>query len=170
VIFGLTSICISLLFARSSSHSHLVAALQPMRPFLLVYFCMFVLLGGLIGRFLLRRTAWRWIVLFAGPAAGLAFAQHAGLSGVVANRVPQGGQSTTAGCARSCGFKDNTPQTLDLRSTPTTFMPLEKTARDSAPSPSATRSPIAPRMEVLQPSFVSWRIAGGSNNCHYRPE
>jgi hypothetical protein len=75
-LLGFISIAVALIFARSSSHSHLVAALQPLRPFLLVYFCMFVLLGGLIGRALLRRSAWRWIVLFAGAGAGLAFAQH----------------------------------------------------------------------------------------------
>lgn len=76
VVLGITAIAVSLLFARPSSHSHLVAALQTIRPFLIVYFCMFLLLGGLLGGFWLKRIVWRWVVLFAGLSAGLGMAQH----------------------------------------------------------------------------------------------
>ncbi len=76
VLVGAISIVASLVFARPSSHSHLIAALQPIRIFLLIYLCMFLLLGGLIGRHILGRVAWRWVLLFAGTGAGIAFVQH----------------------------------------------------------------------------------------------
>ena len=76
VVVGLTSIVIALAFAREQSHSHLVAALQPLRPFLLIYLCMFLILGGVFGRTILKRSAWRWILLFGGTGVGLAVVQH----------------------------------------------------------------------------------------------
>ena len=78
VIFGVASIAIALSFARESSHSHLVAALQPLRPFLLIYFCMFLIVGGIVGRTLLKRSAWRWVLFFAATVMGLAFTQKQG--------------------------------------------------------------------------------------------
>ena len=76
LFLGLTSIVIALVFAREHSHSHLVAALQPLRPFLLIYLCMFLILGGVVGGGILRQSAWRWVVLFGGIAIGLAYVQH----------------------------------------------------------------------------------------------
>ena len=52
-------------FAHTESRSHLVATLQPIRCYLLVYYCMFLLLGGLLGKYGLRRRAWRWVMLGA---------------------------------------------------------------------------------------------------------
>ncbi|HLK62172.1 MAG TPA: hypothetical protein VKU19_01935 [Bryobacteraceae bacterium] len=40
------------------------ARLQPMRAFHLVYVVFFILLGGLVGEYVLQRRAWRWLVLF----------------------------------------------------------------------------------------------------------
>ncbi len=54
---------VSLLYARQYSHSHLVARLQTLRSFLLVYDCMFLVLGGLVGRYLLQNKLWRWTIL-----------------------------------------------------------------------------------------------------------
>jgi len=76
VFLGVASITASLAFSRPGSHSHLVAALQPIRPFLLIYWCMFLLLGGTIGRLCGRRHVRRWAVLFATVAIGLAWVQH----------------------------------------------------------------------------------------------
>lgn len=76
VLIGVTSVAISLLLARPSSHSHLIAAMQPMRSFLILYFCLFLLLGGLIGQLCLRRHVWRWALLFVPFAAGMATMQH----------------------------------------------------------------------------------------------
>jgi hypothetical protein len=49
--------------------------LQPMRSFHLVYVIFFLLLGGLIGEYGLRRHVWRWVALFAPLAASLWLAQ-----------------------------------------------------------------------------------------------
>jgi hypothetical protein len=49
--------------------------IQPMRCLLLVYIAMFLLGGGLLGEWVLRRRAWRWAVLFVPLCAGMAFAQ-----------------------------------------------------------------------------------------------
>jgi hypothetical protein len=45
--------------------------LQPMRSFHLIYMIFFVLLGGLTGEFVLRRSARRWAALFVPLAAGI---------------------------------------------------------------------------------------------------
>ena len=73
---GLTSITISLLFARPGSRSHLISALQTIRPFIWIYFLMFLLLGGLLARFWLHRSALRWTVFFLIAGAGMTFEQH----------------------------------------------------------------------------------------------
>ena len=60
IYIGLISILISLLFAHESFSAYAVARLQPLRPFLLIYAAMAVVLGGLLGSTrhrLLRPTA-----------------------------------------------------------------------------------------------------------------
>jgi hypothetical protein len=52
------------------------ARFQPMRSLHLLYIIMFVLGGGLIGRYILRRHAWRWIAFFLPLCAGMFFAQR----------------------------------------------------------------------------------------------
>jgi hypothetical protein len=50
--------------------------LQPMRAFHLVYIAFFVLLGGLIQEYLLRRNVRRWLGLFLPVAIGMWFLQQ----------------------------------------------------------------------------------------------
>lgn len=50
--------------------------LQPMRFLHLVYLIFFLLAGGLIGRYLLRNRAWRWLVLFVPLGLGMFYAQR----------------------------------------------------------------------------------------------
>ena len=107
IAFGLTSVFTALAFARSNSHSHLIAALQPLRPFLLIYFCMFVILGGLLGRFLLKRSIWRWVVVFVGTGAGLALAQHAAYPASPQLELP-GAASTNAWTRAFLWIRNNT--------------------------------------------------------------
>jgi hypothetical protein len=47
--------------------------LQPMRAFHLLYVVFFLLLGGLIGEYALRRSVWRWVALFLPLAIGMWF-------------------------------------------------------------------------------------------------
>jgi hypothetical protein len=48
---------------------------EPMRYLQLVYVLMFLLMGGLIGKHVLKRQAWRWVLLFAPLCAGMSYAQ-----------------------------------------------------------------------------------------------
>jgi len=53
------------------------ARLQPMRAFHIVYIVFFLLLGGLIGEYVLRNRAWRWAALFAPLAVSMWLVQRA---------------------------------------------------------------------------------------------
>ncbi len=57
---GATAWLTAALFAHATSATHLVARMQPLRVFHLVYLVMILLLGAALGDRLLRRTAWRW--------------------------------------------------------------------------------------------------------------
>ena len=50
--------------------------LEPMRYLHLVYLFLFLLAGGLIGKHMLGRKAWRWVALFVPLGAGMMFAQR----------------------------------------------------------------------------------------------
>jgi hypothetical protein len=50
--------------------------LQPLRYLHLVYLLMFLIGGGLIGKHVLKRKAWRWAVLFIPLSAGMFWAQR----------------------------------------------------------------------------------------------
>lgn len=70
-----------------------LAPLQPMRYLQLVYLFLVLVAGGLIGRFVLRRAAWRWTVfllvvnggMFAAQRALLPASPHLELPGVAAD-------------------------------------------------------------------------------------
>ena len=72
---GFAAIVIALLFAHPQSRSPLIAVMQPMRAFVLIYVCLFLMLGGTIGEFILKRSAWRWLLLFAGTGAAIGVVQ-----------------------------------------------------------------------------------------------
>ena len=48
-----------------------LARFQPMRGLYITYVLLFVLLGGMLGQFVLKRSAVRWLALFAPVCAGL---------------------------------------------------------------------------------------------------
>jgi hypothetical protein len=48
-----------------------LARLQPMRSLLLLYIFLFVAMGGLVGEYVLKDRAWRWLVLFVPLAVGM---------------------------------------------------------------------------------------------------
>jgi hypothetical protein len=50
--------------------------LQPMRSFHLLYVLFFVLLGGLIGEYGIKKSAWRWAALLLPMALGMALVQE----------------------------------------------------------------------------------------------
>jgi hypothetical protein len=75
VAAGATACVIAMLFARAGAATHLVARMQPLRAFQIVYVVMVLALGARLGETLLRRSAWRWaaaMVLLGGVMLGAA--------------------------------------------------------------------------------------------------
>jgi hypothetical protein len=54
-----------------------LARLQPLRSLHLLYILMFLIIGGLLGEFVLKNRVWRWLVLFVPLGAGMFLAQRA---------------------------------------------------------------------------------------------
>jgi hypothetical protein len=63
VIFGLFFTAAGIVLSASDRFDN-IARLQPMRSFHLLYVIFFLLLGGLIGEYLLKNKTWRWCCLF----------------------------------------------------------------------------------------------------------
>ena len=53
-----------------------LARLQPLRCLHLLYLVMFVIMGGLLGEFVLKKHVWRWLALFVPLGFGMYFAQR----------------------------------------------------------------------------------------------
>jgi len=54
-----------------------LARLQPLRSLHLLYMVMFVVMGGLLGEFVLKNRVWRWLALFVPLSVGMFMAQRA---------------------------------------------------------------------------------------------
>jgi hypothetical protein len=54
-----------------------LARLQPLRSLHLLYMVMFVMIGGLLGEFVLKNRVWRWVVLFVPLGVGMHMAERA---------------------------------------------------------------------------------------------
>jgi hypothetical protein len=66
LVLGMASAAAAAMFARAGLATHLVARMQPLRCFQIVYAVMILLLGATVGEKLLKARAWRWAVLLAG--------------------------------------------------------------------------------------------------------
>lgn len=53
-----------------------LARLQPLRSLHLLYILLLLIIGGLLGEFVLKNRAWRWMVLFVPLAAGMFYSQR----------------------------------------------------------------------------------------------
>lgn len=65
VTVGFTAIIVALLFAQANAPTHLIARLQPLRIFQIVYLVMALTLGAKLGEAILRRSPWRWAATLA---------------------------------------------------------------------------------------------------------
>jgi hypothetical protein len=65
VAAGVTAIVVALLFARAGAATHLVARMQPLRIFQMVYVVMTLVLGAWLGSRVLQRRPMRWVLVFA---------------------------------------------------------------------------------------------------------
>jgi len=75
LFYGLIYLAMALAFDLPARFEAL-ARIQPLRSLHFEYIVMFVILGGLIGEYILRDRAWRWVVLFAPLAVGMFLAQR----------------------------------------------------------------------------------------------
>lgn len=73
-VLGATAILVAVLFARPDAPTHLIARLQPLRAFQIVYLVMILALGAFLGEHIFRRrlTAWVGAVLVLGSPMYLA--------------------------------------------------------------------------------------------------
>ncbi len=74
-LFGIAATAVAVVFA-SSSRLETFLRLQPMRAFQLIYIVFFLLLGGLLGEYVLKSRYWFWAILFACIGAGMFFVQQ----------------------------------------------------------------------------------------------
>ena len=70
IVLGVFSTVVFLIFSSSHRFDYFTR-LQPMRMFHIVYLLMFVMLGGLLGEYVLQAKPWRWITLFLPLALGM---------------------------------------------------------------------------------------------------
>ena len=149
VAVGATSCLIAALFARAASATHLIARLQPVRAFQIVYLVLALTLGATLGERLCAVARWAAAILLLGgimfTAGRTAFpnSNHLELPGIAPHNL-----WTQA----FLWIRDNTPRTRSSPSTPTTSTHPAKTRSASAPSPSAAPSPTTPRTEARPPS------------------
>lgn len=97
VASGLTAVAIAALFARVDSASYLVARLQPLRVFQLVYVVMILVVGAAMAEKALRRRLMRWVAAMATLCGVMLFVErqtfpasaHVELQGVMRTVAPQ---------------------------------------------------------------------------------
>jgi hypothetical protein len=76
VASGLTATLVAMLFARVGMATHLVARMQPLRIFQVVYVVMILALGAALGERVLRRRTMRWVAAFSLLAAVMVVAER----------------------------------------------------------------------------------------------
>lgn len=65
VTVGGIAVLVAGAFARQGARAHLVARLQPLRCFQVIYVVMLMVLGAALGERVLRRSTWRWLATVA---------------------------------------------------------------------------------------------------------
>jgi len=76
LLLGAISLAVAIVFARADLSTHLVARLQPLRCFQMVYVVMTLLLGAWLGDRWLKHQPWRWGLLFACCGGVMFFVQR----------------------------------------------------------------------------------------------
>jgi hypothetical protein len=65
LVLGGIALAVAIAFSRAKLGTHLVARMQPLRSYQMVYEIMILLLGAWIGERILAARAWRWALLFS---------------------------------------------------------------------------------------------------------
>jgi hypothetical protein len=76
VFAGVTATVVAMLFARVGMATHLVARMQPLRMFQVVYVVMTLLLGAVVGERVLQRRPMRWVLAFSVLAGVMVMAER----------------------------------------------------------------------------------------------
>jgi hypothetical protein len=76
VVAGVTAIVVAMLFARAGMATHLVARMQPLRIFQMVYVVMTLVLGAALAERVLQRRPVRWVLVFSALAAVMVAAER----------------------------------------------------------------------------------------------
>ena len=76
VVAGLTAIVVAVLFARTGTATHLVARMQPLRIFQVVYVVMTLALGAVLAERVLQRRLMRWVLVFSALAGVMVMAER----------------------------------------------------------------------------------------------
>ena len=90
VAIGTTAWLVATLFARAAAATHLVARLQPLRSFQIVYLILAMTLGAHLGKRMLQKSRWRWTltilllggIMFCAQRASFPHSNHLELPGV----------------------------------------------------------------------------------------
>src|SRR5712672_2579877 len=75
VAAGVTATVVAVSFARTGMATHLVARMQPLRIFQMVYVVMILALGALLGSRVLQGRPMRWVAVFSVLAAVMVMAE-----------------------------------------------------------------------------------------------
>lgn len=76
VATGTAAVVVALLFARTGVATHLVARLQPLRVFQLIYVVMILFVGAEVARRVLRRNVIRWVATYAVLCGVMLYAER----------------------------------------------------------------------------------------------
>jgi hypothetical protein len=76
VVAGVTATLVAMLFARTGMATHLVARMQPLRIFQVVYVVMTLALGAALGERVLQRRPVRWVLIFSALAGVMVMAER----------------------------------------------------------------------------------------------
>ncbi len=76
VVAGVTAIVVAMLFARTGMATHLVARMQPLRIFQVVYVVMTLALGAVLAERVLQRRPMRWVLVFSVLTAVMLVAER----------------------------------------------------------------------------------------------
>jgi hypothetical protein len=76
IVAGVTATVVAMLFARTGMATHLVARMQPLRIFQMVYVVMTLVLGATLGERVLQRRPMRWVLVFSALAAVMVMAER----------------------------------------------------------------------------------------------
>jgi len=108
VAAGATAWLVATLFARAGAATHLVARMQPLREFQIVYLVLVLILGAKLGESVLRRSAWRWCAAIAMLGGAMFAAERSAFSD--SNHLELGQASRNPWVQAFLWIRDNTPK------------------------------------------------------------